>query len=97
MPRPLPAVSDKTWIKSPIDAFILAGLEAKSPKEIARPPSQFTTDKFDVFGPPAEDTTDTTGGAAGTGTTGVGVIINMPVSVCHQVSMTGQWSWPIWW
>ena len=29
------------------------------------------------------------------GTVGVGVIMNMPVSVCHQVSMIGQRSLPI--
>ena len=29
------------------------------------------------------------------GTTGVGVIMNMPVSVCHQVSMIGQRSLPM--
>ncbi len=29
------------------------------------------------------------------GTTGVGVIMNIPVSVCHQVSMIGQRSLPM--
>ena len=29
------------------------------------------------------------------GTTGVGVIMNMPVSVCHQVSMMGSCSLPM--
>ena len=29
------------------------------------------------------------------GTTGVGVIMKPPVSVCHQVSMIGQRSWPM--
>ena len=29
------------------------------------------------------------------GTTGVGVIMNIPVSVCHQVSMMGAFSLPM--
>ena len=31
------------------------------------------------------------------GTTGVGVIMNAPVSVCHQVSMIGHFSLPMTW